>query len=148
MRPHHNQTIESLYILWRVTGDLKWRERGWRIFAAIETHAKTPTGYASLSAVDVLPARLYDDMPRYVVFSVVSRDLIHHNHSYFLAETYVMRSISVGCLLIGFCRLKYLYLLFIDEDPLPLEEWVFNTEAHPFPVFEWTPRERELFGML
>ncbi|KAG6869223.1 hypothetical protein C0993_009086 [Termitomyces sp. T159_Od127] len=107
------ETIESMYILWRVTGDSKWKEKGWRIFTAIEEHAKTPSGYASLRAVDALPARLYDDMP-----------------SYFLAET-----------------LKYLYLLFIDEDPIPLEEWVFNTEAHPFPIFEWTLKERELFGI-
>ena len=35
--------------------------------------------------------------------------------SFFLAET-----------------LKYLYLLFSPSDVLPLNEWVFNTEAHPF----------------
>ena len=40
--------------------------------------------------------------------------------SFFLAET-----------------LKYLFLLFTDdEDILPLDKWVFNTEAHPLPV--WT----------
>ncbi|XP_058443500.1 mannosyl-oligosaccharide alpha-1,2-mannosidase IA isoform X1 [Malaya genurostris] len=37
--------------------------------------------------------------------------------SFFLAET-----------------LKYLYLLFSDDSLLPLDEWVFNTEAHPLPV--------------
>ena len=37
--------------------------------------------------------------------------------SFFLAET-----------------LKYLYLLFSDDDLIPLDHWVFNTEAHPFPV--------------
>ncbi|CAG9136868.1 unnamed protein product [Plutella xylostella] len=37
--------------------------------------------------------------------------------SFFLAET-----------------LKYLYLLFADDSLLPLDQWVFNTEAHPFPV--------------
>ncbi|XP_019724712.1 mannosyl-oligosaccharide 1,2-alpha-mannosidase IA [Hippocampus comes] len=30
--------------------------------------------------------------------------------------------------------LKYLYLLFSDDDLLPPEDWVFNTEAHPLPV--------------
>jgi hypothetical protein len=32
--------------------------------------------------------------------------------------------------------LKYFYLLF-EDDPsvLPLDEWVFNTEAHPLPVW-------------
>lgn len=37
--------------------------------------------------------------------------------SFFLAET-----------------LKYLYLLFSDDSLFPLDEWVFNTEAHPFPI--------------
>ncbi|XP_007169378.1 mannosyl-oligosaccharide 1,2-alpha-mannosidase IB isoform X1 [Balaenoptera acutorostrata] len=37
--------------------------------------------------------------------------------SFFLAET-----------------LKYLYLLFSSDDLLPLDHWVFNTEAHPLPV--------------
>lgn len=30
--------------------------------------------------------------------------------------------------------LKYLYLLFSEDDILPFEHWVFNTEAHPLPV--------------
>lgn len=37
--------------------------------------------------------------------------------SFFLAET-----------------LKYLYLLFSPADVLPLDEWVFNTEAHPLRI--------------
>eukprot|EP01010_Urceolus_cornutus_P003473 NODE_48_length_2735_cov_382.878258_g42_i0.p1 GENE.NODE_48_length_2735_cov_382.878258_g42_i0~~NODE_48_length_2735_cov_382.878258_g42_i0.p1 ORF type:complete len:666 (+),score=113.29 NODE_48_length_2735_cov_382.878258_g42_i0:281-2278(+) len=40
-----------------------------------------------------------------------------HMESFFIAET-----------------LKYLLLLFSDESVLPLDEWVFNTEAHPFPL--------------
>ena len=39
--------------------------------------------------------------------------------SFFLAET-----------------LKYLYLIFSDDKLLPLDEHIFNTEAHPFPVFK------------
>lgn len=38
--------------------------------------------------------------------------------------------------------LKYLYLLFGPEEVLPLDQYVFNTEAHPLPVF--TPPERFL----
>ncbi|KAF9006011.1 glycoside hydrolase family 47 protein [Cyathus striatus] len=107
------ETVESLYILWRTTGNKKWRDRGWSIFEAIERHTKTASGYASLLSVDSLmpKAPKENSMP-----------------SYFLAET-----------------LKYLYLLFLDEDPLPLDKWVFNTEAHPFPIFEWTEKEREMF---
>ncbi|XP_075410734.1 mannosyl-oligosaccharide 1,2-alpha-mannosidase IA [Tenrec ecaudatus] len=37
--------------------------------------------------------------------------------SFFLAET-----------------LKYLYLIFSDDDLLPLEHWIFNTEAHLLPI--------------
>lgn len=37
--------------------------------------------------------------------------------SFFLAET-----------------LKYLYLLFSPADVMPLDEWVFNTEAHPLKI--------------
>ena len=32
--------------------------------------------------------------------------------------------------------LKYLYLLFSKDDLLPLDEVVFNTEAHPLPMFD------------
>jgi hypothetical protein len=32
--------------------------------------------------------------------------------------------------------LKYLYLLFSDQDTLRLDQWVLNTEAHPLPVFQ------------
>ncbi|XP_066253728.1 mannosyl-oligosaccharide 1,2-alpha-mannosidase IA isoform X1 [Euwallacea similis] len=39
--------------------------------------------------------------------------------------------------------LKYLYLLFSDEDFYPLDQWVFNTEAHPFPIKGTNPFYRE-----
>ncbi len=35
-----------------------------------------------------------------------------------------------------FFFLRYLYLLFSDDDHLPFEHWVFNTEAHPLPVIK------------
>lgn len=30
--------------------------------------------------------------------------------------------------------LKYLYLLFSEDDVIDLKHWVFNTEAHPFRI--------------
>jgi len=30
--------------------------------------------------------------------------------------------------------LKYLYLIFCDDDVASLDEWVFSTEAHPFRI--------------
>ncbi|XP_026857442.2 mannosyl-oligosaccharide 1,2-alpha-mannosidase IA [Electrophorus electricus] len=38
--------------------------------------------------------------------------------------------------------LKYLYLLFSDDDHLPFEHWVFNTEAHPLPVIKKETADR------
>ncbi|KAF9000139.1 glycoside hydrolase [Cyathus striatus] len=107
------ETVESIYMLWKTTGDVRWRERGYDIFAALEKHAKTPFGYASLQRVDRAPYFKNDDMP-----------------SWFLAET-----------------LKYLYLLFDDEDTMDLDKWVFNTEAHPLPVFGWSEMERERYNI-
>lgn len=47
--------------------------------------------------------------------------------SFFLAET-----------------LKYLYLLFSDDDLLSFDDWVFNTEAHPLPIKNVNPFYREM----
>lgn len=33
--------------------------------------------------------------------------------------------------------LKYLYLLFSPDDVIPLDKYVFSTEAHPLPIFKW-----------
>ncbi|TFK26226.1 mannosidase [Coprinopsis marcescibilis] len=107
------ETVESLYILWKVTGDPKWRARGWAIFEAIEREAKTSSGYVTIKNVALSPPTRGNSMP-----------------SFFLAET-----------------LKYLYLLFSEEDKLPIDKWVFNTEAHPFPVFSWTEEERRIFNI-
>ncbi|EEB94866.1 hypothetical protein MPER_06255 [Moniliophthora perniciosa FA553] len=104
-------SVESFYILWRSTGDEKWRERGWAIFESIERHTKTEHGYATIEEVDSDAPFLKDQMP-----------------SFFLAET-----------------LKYLYLLFTDDEIMPLDKWVFNTEAHPLPIFEWTAEEKAAY---
>uniref|UniRef100_A0A8C6VST0 alpha-1,2-Mannosidase n=1 Tax=Naja naja TaxID=35670 RepID=A0A8C6VST0_NAJNA len=39
--------------------------------------------------------------------------------------------------------LKYLYLLFSEDDILPFEHWVFNTEAHPLPIVKRGKEEKE-----
>jgi len=107
------ETLESLYILWRVTGNSRWREHGWSIFEAIEKQTKTNSGYSCLLDVQYKPAIQQDDMP-----------------SYFLAET-----------------LKYLYLMFTEEDLIPLDKYVFNTEGHPFAIFEWSEEEKVEWGI-
>jgi mannosyl-oligosaccharide alpha-1,2-mannosidase len=92
------ETIESLFILYRITGDATLREEAWKIFEAIEEHTRTKHGNAALSDVTKVPAPKDDSM-----------------ESFWTAET-----------------LKYFYLIFSTQDVLNLDEWVFNTEAHPF----------------
>lgn len=41
-----------------------------------------------------------------------------------------------------FFSFRYLYLLFSDDDHLPFDHWVFNTEAHPLPVIRKDRTER------
>ncbi|KJA15407.1 glycoside hydrolase family 47 protein [Hypholoma sublateritium FD-334 SS-4] len=107
------ETVESIFYMWRLTGDVKWRDRGYAIFQAIEKYTRTVYGYGSIYGVDSLRPSQMDDMP-----------------SFFLAET-----------------LKYLYLLFDDVTSTSLNEWVFNTEAHPLPIFSWTPAEKQGFNI-
>ena len=42
-----------------------------------------------------------------------------------------------------YLRLKYLYLLFTDAELVPLNKWVFNTEGHPLPIYEWRQWEKD-----
>ncbi|KAL1951025.1 hypothetical protein VTO73DRAFT_174 [Trametes versicolor] len=95
------ETVESLFIAYRLTGDQRYRDYGWQIFQAIERHCKIETGgYASIFNVAAVPVEHEDKM-----------------ETFFMSET-----------------LKYLYLLFEDDSVLPLSKYVFNTEAHPFPI--------------
>ena len=34
------ETVESMFVLWRMTKDPKYREWGWQIFEAFEKHTK------------------------------------------------------------------------------------------------------------
>ncbi|KAJ7128796.1 glycoside hydrolase family 47 protein [Mycena crocata] len=101
------ETVESLFLAWRLTGNPRYRRYGWEIFQAIETHCRVESGgYASVLNVEEVPVTLEDKM-----------------------ETFLMSE-----------TLKYLFLLFSDNSVLPLDEYVFNTEAHPLPIFSPTLR--------
>lgn len=50
--------------MWKTTGDVRWRDRGWTIFKAIEKETKTASGYASINVVDTSPSPMRDEMPR------------------------------------------------------------------------------------
>jgi len=101
------ETVESYFILWRLTKDPKYREWGWEVVQALERNCKVEGGYSGIKNVNV--RRSTDDVQQ----------------SFFLAET-----------------LKYLYLLFSEDGLLDLQQWVFNTEAHPLPVKGLNPLYR------
>ena len=115
------ETVETLYYLFKITGDIKYREWGWEIFQNFVQFTKVTDNkgksvrYTSLKDCTVNPPVLADNM-----------------ESFWLAET-----------------LKYLYLLFDDEtgnslgfmkngkkNKWDLRNMVFNTEAHPLPKFD------------
>ncbi|XP_057549728.1 mannosyl-oligosaccharide 1,2-alpha-mannosidase MNS1-like isoform X1 [Amaranthus tricolor] len=92
------ETVESLFYLWRLTGNKTYQEWGWNIFQAFEKNSRVESGYVGLKDVN---SGIKDNMMQ----------------SFFLAET-----------------LKYLYLLFSPPSVIPLDQWVFNTEAHPLKI--------------
>ena len=47
------EAIESVFILYRITGDRKLQQKAWNMFQAIETHAKTDIAYAAIEDVTV-----------------------------------------------------------------------------------------------
>ncbi|PVU99670.1 hypothetical protein BB560_005467 [Smittium megazygosporum] len=98
------EMIESLMIMYRVTGDEKYRDWGWNAFMSFEKYSKTPIAYSSYENVND-----------------VDNNLNYRNsmESFFLGET-----------------LKYLYLLFSEPSVIPLNEYVFNTEAHPIKIMK------------
>jgi mannosyl-oligosaccharide alpha-1,2-mannosidase len=57
-----------MFIMWRATRDVKWRERGWAIWEAIEKNTRTSSGYASVQNVDQPEPYKIDSMPRYASY--------------------------------------------------------------------------------
>lgn len=96
------EAIESVFYMYRLTGDSKWRDHGWKMFENIVKYCKTPDGeFASIRDITLKgerPDNFEDSL-----------------ESFWFSET-----------------LKYFYLLFDDISVLSLDEYVLNTEAHAF----------------
>jgi mannosyl-oligosaccharide alpha-1,2-mannosidase len=96
---HRPEAVESVWYMYRITGDTTWMDKGWKMFQA--TIAATRTEFANSAIEDVTDKTqngLKDEM-----------------ESFWISET-----------------LKYYYLLFSEPNVISLDEWVLNTEAHPF----------------
>ncbi|KAF7346344.1 Glycoside hydrolase family 47 protein [Mycena sanguinolenta] len=62
------ETIESLFLAFRLTGNEKYRNWAWQIFQAIEQHCRVESGgYATIINVDEVPSRKEDKMETFML---------------------------------------------------------------------------------
>lgn len=115
------ETVESYFVMWRLTHDQKYRDWGWEAVQALERHCRSENGFSGLNNV-YLESPENDDVQQ----------------SFFMAETLkvntIIRSFEYINRVYVFFSFQYLYLLFSDDNLVPLDEWTFNTEGHPLPV--------------
>jgi mannosyl-oligosaccharide alpha-1,2-mannosidase len=45
------EAVESVFVLWRITGEERWREEAWRMFKSIYAYTRTEIAHASLKDV-------------------------------------------------------------------------------------------------
>ncbi|KAG6324398.1 hypothetical protein E4U22_002142 [Claviceps purpurea] len=98
------EAIESIFILYRITGEQEYQEIAWTMFQAVHKASQAKYGHAAISDVTIPfeESTKEDNQEDYM-------------ESFWLAET-----------------LKYYYLIFSPPDLVDLDEFVLNTEAHPF----------------
>ncbi|KAH8709963.1 glycosyl hydrolase family 47-domain-containing protein [Phaeosphaeriaceae sp. PMI808] len=112
------EAIESVFIMYRITGDRKWLGYAWNMFTAIVNTSRTPYANGQVRDVTFSPLVASQDakVPSAGGRMQTREDNIEDKmESFWTAET-----------------LKYFYLIFSPSDMISLDDWVFNTEAHPF----------------
>ena len=110
------EAIESVFVMHRITGDPTYLDAAWDMFTSIVKASRTR--YANGQVIDV--TGLTPDMSVHKAgdqYRAKPRtgNVENKMESFWTAET-----------------LKYFYLIFSTPDMISLDEWVFNTEAHPF----------------
>jgi len=94
------EAIESVFVMYRITGRREFQEAAWDMFTAVAKG--TETEIANAAVLDVTRGE----------YPLPQEDYME---SFWLAET-----------------LKYFYLAFSPPDLISLDDYVLNTEAHPF----------------
>lgn len=95
---HRPEAIESVWYMYRITGDPVWMDKGWDMWQATIKATRAVSASSAISNV-LNPTESHTD----------------EMESFWIAET-----------------LKYYYLLYSEPSLISLDEWVLNTEAHPF----------------
>jgi hypothetical protein len=68
------ETVESLMLAYRVTGDEQYREWGWQIFESFNKHCRVSTGgYAGIEDVQKVPAKQVDRMETFWLGETLSK---------------------------------------------------------------------------
>lgn len=115
------EAIESVFILYRITGKQEYLDAAWEMFTSIV--ANTRARYANGQLLDVTGQTDFGT-EQYTVgqrfrghgpATIRQGNVEDKMESFWTAET-----------------LKYFYLIFSRPDMMDLDDWVFNTEAHPF----------------
>lgn len=67
------ETIETLFYMWRITGEEMYREWGWEIFKAFVNHTAVADGggFTSLSNANILPPQTKDNMESFWLVSIM-----------------------------------------------------------------------------
>ena len=56
------EAIESVFVMYRITGDKTLQDKAWNMFSAIESRARTDIAYAEIQDVSVAKSDLTDSM--------------------------------------------------------------------------------------
>lgn len=51
MYEYRPEAIESVWYMYRITGDPAWQDKGWRMFEAIVRHTQTEIGHSAIDNV-------------------------------------------------------------------------------------------------
>jgi mannosyl-oligosaccharide alpha-1,2-mannosidase len=112
------EAIESVFVLYRTTGMYEYQQAAWEMFKAVANGTATDIANAAVMDVTARTSRLeQEDYMEVSLFCSSPTVQLDANvlQSFWLAET-----------------LKYFYLAFSPPDLISLDDYVLNTEAHPF----------------
>lgn len=121
------EALESVFYMYRVSGDKLWQNQGWEMFKSIINLTKVTNEnideFPTLNRNGNKNVKRSSADSEVVGFSAVNdvsnplretENLSNESESFWMAET-----------------LKYAYLLFSEPALISLDDYVFNTEAHP-----------------
>ncbi len=97
------ETLESLFVLYRTTGERRWQDYGWAIFQALRRHCRTATAYSGVTNVAATPPLSQnDEMPsfalaetfKYLYLLFSPRDVLPLDTYVFTTEGHPLRRLA------------------------------------------------------